>query len=139
MENLELILSLAGAGAGLIIAIATVIVKYAGSAKARKVAEQTIEICNAILPYIVQAESYVHYSGEEKKEYVMTKVNQYAIENRIAFDKQAVSAKVEELVELTKEVNARDNDKTITEPEESVDAAKAKKIITIPVEHKRGM
>ena len=137
MENLELILSLAGTCVGLIIAIATVIVKYVGSTKARKTAERTIEICNAILPYIEQAETYVHYSGEEKKEYVMTKANQYAIENGIVFNKQAVSAKVEELVELTKEVNARDNDKTITESGESVDVTKTKKVITIPVEQKR--
>lgn len=139
MENLELILSLAGICVGLIVTVATLIFKYAKSAKARKAAEQTIEICNAILPYIEQAESYVHYSGEEKKEYVMTKANQYAIENGIAFDKQAVSVKVEELVELTKEVNARDSDKTMIEVEESVDAAKAKKVITIPAEQKRGL
>ena len=139
MENLELILSLAGACVGLIVTVATLIFKYAGSAKARKAAEQTIEICNAILPYIEQAESYVHYSGEEKKEYVMTKANQYAIENGIAFNKQAVSAKVEELVELTKEVNARDSDKTMIEVEKSVDAEKAKKVITIPAEQKRGL
>ena len=107
MENLELIISLAGTCVGLIRAIATVIVKYAGNAKARKAAEQTIEICNAILPYIEQAESYVHYSGEEKKEYVMTKANRYAIENNIAFDEDAVSEKVEELITLSKEVNVR--------------------------------
>ena len=107
MENLELILSLAGACVGLIVTVATLIFKYAGSAKARKAAEQTIEICNAILPYIEQAESYVHYSGEEKKEYVMTKANRYAIENDIAFDEDAVSEKVEELITLSKEVNAK--------------------------------
>ena len=124
---------------GLVVAIATFIAKYAKSVKARKVAEQTIKICNAILPYIEQAETYVHYSGEEKKEYVMTKTNQYAIENGIPFDKHAVSEKVEELVELTKEVNARDNDKKTTESEESADATKAKKFITIPVAHKKGL
>ena len=107
MENLELILSLSGACVGLIVTVATLIFKYAGSAKARKAAEQTIEICNAILPYIEQAESYVHYSGEEKKEYVMTKANRYAIENDIAFDEDAVSEKVEELITLSKEVNAK--------------------------------
>ena len=106
MENLELILSLAGTCVGLIVAVATLVFKYAGSAKARKAAEQTIEICNAILPYIEQAETYVHYSGEEKKEYVMTKANRYAIENDIAFDADAISEKVEELIILSKEVNA---------------------------------
>ncbi len=49
----------------------------------------------------------MHYSGEEKKEYVMTKANRYAIENDIAFDEDAVSEKVEELITLSKEVNAK--------------------------------
>ena len=39
MENLELILSLAGTCVGLIVAVATLVFKYAGSAKARKAAE----------------------------------------------------------------------------------------------------
>ena len=115
MENLELILSLAGACVGLIVTVATLIFKYAGSAKARKAAEQTMEICNAILPYIEQAESYVHYSGEEKKEYVMTKANWYAIENNIAFDEDVVSEKVEELITLSKEVNAAKSEASVSE------------------------
>lgn len=115
MENLELILSLAGICVGLIVTVATLIFKYAKSAKARKAAEQTIEICNAILPYIEQAESYVHYSGEEKKEYVMTKANRYAIENDIAFDEDALSEKVEELITLSKEVNAAKSETSVSE------------------------
>ena len=106
MENLELIMSLAGVCIGLIVTVATLVAKYAKSAKARQAAEQTIKICNAIVPYIEQAEGFLHYSGEEKKEYVMTKANRYAIENNIAFDEDEISEKVEELIALSKEVNA---------------------------------
>lgn len=127
MENLELIISLASACLGLVVAVAAIIAKYARSAKARKAAEQTVEICNALMPYIKQAESYVNYSGEEKKEYVMTKANRYAIENGIKFDEDAVSNQVEELIALSKEVNA---DKS-TDTALSVDAS-ASGIITIP-------
>ena len=109
MENLELIMSLAGVCIGLIVTVATLVAKYAKSAKARQAAEQTIEICNAIVPYIEQAEGFLHYSGEEKKEYVMTKANRYAIENNIAFDAEEVSEKVEELIALSKEVNVKDS------------------------------
>lgn len=105
MEQLELILSLAGTALGLLVTAMTFIVKFCKSAKAKKIAEQTIEIANAVLPYIEEAEKFVSYSGEEKKEYVMTKANRYAIENGIAFDEEAVSAKVEELISLTKQVN----------------------------------
>ena len=35
-------------------------------------------------------ETYNNYLGKEKKEYVMTKLNQFAIENEIDFDKEKV-------------------------------------------------
>ncbi len=114
MEQLELILSLAGTALGLLVTAMTFIVKFCKSAKAKKIAEQTIEIANAVLPYIKEAEKFVSYSGEEKKEYVMTKANRYAIENGIAFDEEAVSAKVEELISLTRQVNARGDGKSET-------------------------
>lgn len=107
MEKLELILSLAGAAIGLLITTLTFVVKFCKSVKARKVAEQTIEIANAVLPYIEQAEKFINFSGEEKKEYVMTKANQYAIAKGIEFDAEAVSNKVEELIFLTKQVNIK--------------------------------
>ena len=130
MENIELIFSLIGTCIGLIITLATIIGKYVSSKKAKRLAEQTIEICNAILPYIEQAESYIAYSGQEKKEYVMTKANRYAIEKGIAFDESAISEKVEQLLELTKTVNAHEK-RVKTESSDKV-AQKDKKIIKIP-------
>lgn len=121
MENFELIVSLAGAALGLFITTATFLAKFVKNAKLKKAAEQTIEICNAILPYIEEAETFVNYSGEEKKAYVMTKVNQYAIKNGISFDKELVDNEIEEMVKLSKEVNSREKDK------QSVS-----KVITIP-------
>lgn len=126
MENLELIISLASACLGLVVAFAAVIAKYASSAKARKAAEQTIEICNALLPYMEQAESLANYSGKEKKEYVMTKANQYAIERGMKFDEAAVSAKVEEYIALSREVNAKETAKT-----DDMAAAKDQKVLTV--------
>ena len=134
MENLELRSSLASACLGWVGAVAAVIAKYASSAKARKAAEQTMDICNALLPYIEQAESFVNYSGAEKKEYVMTKANRYAIENGMAFDETAVSDKVEELIALSKEVNAKDTSKTdeVAAVSGSAEAAAARDVLTIP-------
>ena len=128
MENPELIISLASACLGLVVAVAAVIAKYASSAEARKAAEQTMDICNALLPYIEQAESFANYSGAEKKEYVMTKANRYAIENGMAFDETAVSDKVEELIALSKEVNAKE-----TTDKHEVVATTEHKFLTIPL------
>lgn len=118
MENFELIVSLASAVLGLLVTTATFLAKFVKNAKLKKIAEQTIEICNIILPYVEQAETFTNYSGEEKKEFVMTKANQYALEHGIKFDKELVSNEVEELVKLSKNVNSR----------EKVE----KKVLTIP-------
>lgn len=114
MENLELILSLASATLGLLLTTATFLAKFIKNAKLKKVAMQTIEICNTLMPFIEQAETFVNYSGAEKKEFVMTKANQYALEHNIKFNKELVSAKIEELINLSKNVNSLEkNDKKV--------------------------
>ena len=105
MQELEIILSVAGTAVCLLVTTVTFIMKFVKSTKAKKVCEQVIEIGNAVIP---------HYSGEEKKAFVMTKANQYAIDNGIEFDQQMVSDKIEELVNLTKEVNKREKDIIVT-------------------------
>ncbi len=115
MKNLEIILSLAGTAIGFIVTTLTFFLKFINNAKAKRLLESAAKIGTAVLPYIKQAEGFAHYSGAEKKEFVMTKANRFAIEQGIAFDTNLVSEKVEELVKLTKEVNKRDKDKSPTE------------------------
>lgn len=114
MKEVELILSIAGTALCFLVTAITFLAKFVKSAKAKKVCEQAIEIGNAVIPYIEEAENFLHYSGTEKKAFVMTKANQYAIDNGISFDQEAVSQKVEELVKLTKEVNKREKDIVVT-------------------------
>lgn len=109
MENLEIILSVAGTALGLLVTTITFFGKFITNSKAKKAAENIVEIADAMLPYIEEAESFVNYSGAEKKQYVMTKANQFAINKGIKFDSQAVNDKIEELVALTKKVNAKDS------------------------------
>ena len=111
MEKIEVIVSLAGTAMGLLITAITFIVKFLRSARARRLWEQLTEIGEAVIPYIEQAETFPHYSGAEKKEFVITKANQFAIEKGYAFSAKLVGEKIEELVKLTKKVNAREKDK----------------------------
>lgn len=106
-EQLPELLAIAGTIVGLITTTVTFIAKFFKSAKAKRIAEDIISIGNAVLPYIEQAEKFTSYSGAEKKEFVMTKANQFAIDNGIDFDADAMSEKIEELVALTKQVNAK--------------------------------
>lgn len=107
MENLEIIISVAGTALGLLVTTVTFLSKFIKNAKGKKVAENIIKIGNAMIPYIQEAETFLNYSGEEKKQYVMTKANQFAIDNNIPFDAEAVSDKIEELIGLTKQVNVK--------------------------------
>ena len=72
----------------------------------KKKLKNSYVLLDAVAPLMEIAETFTNYSGEEKKEYVMTKVNQFAIENGIRFDSQAVSNKIEELIGLSKNVNS---------------------------------
>ena len=105
--DLELILSLSGTILGLLITACTFIVKTVNNTKAKHIAEQAIKIGNAVLPFIKEAEKFTSYTGAEKKEYVMTKANQFAIENNIPFNADEVSDKIEELITLTRHVNKK--------------------------------
>ena len=107
MENIEIIVSIASAALGLLVTTVTFISKCVTNAKAKKAMENIVKIGNAVIPYIREAEAFAHYSGEEKKQFVMTKANRFAIDNDLEFDEQAVSDKIEELVALTKQVNKR--------------------------------
>ena len=105
MEKLSLVLSTAGTMVGIIIVMLTSICKWIKNSKAKKAAENIIKIGNFILPYIEEAEKFISFTGEEKKAYVMTKANQYAIDNGIKFDEEETSEKIDEIVSLCKVVN----------------------------------
>ena len=107
MKNLEILLSLIGTILGLAITVATFIVKSIRNKKVKKSLEQIVKIGNAVLPFIHEAEKLTGYTGAEKKAYVMTKANQFAIQNKIVFNEEQVSKKIEELINLTKQVNVR--------------------------------
>ena len=64
------------------------------------------------MPFIREAEKFTAYSGAEKKAFVMTKANQFALKNNLAFYEEQVSEKVEELVTLTKQVNIKTREKS---------------------------
>ena len=105
------VLSMIGAIIGLAITAATFILKFVKSVKAEKAAEAVIQIGNAVLPFMKEAETFTKYSGREKKEYVLIKANEFAVEHGMPFDAEQVSVKIEELIALTKTVNKRQKDK----------------------------
>lgn len=113
MANLEWIISLASAVIGLIAAVATVAVKYAKNAKVKKAAEKALEVCGVLIPFVEEAETFTHYSGAEKKAYVMTKVGQFNLRQNLVMDEEFVSEMIEEYIRLSRRVNAKSSSRLI--------------------------
>lgn len=84
----------------------TFLLKFIGTKKSKKAAENLQRVSDIIVPYIIEAETFLNYSGKEKKEYVMTKATKFAVENGIKFDEEKISELVEQFVAMTKNVNA---------------------------------
>lgn len=107
MASLEWIISLASAVIGLIAAIAAVALKCAKNAKVKRAAEKALEICGVLIPFVEEAETFTHYSGAEKKAYVMTKVGQLNLRQKVVMDDEFVSKMIEEYIRLSKRVNTK--------------------------------
>lgn len=107
IENLELFLSLAGTILSLVIACIIFIIKIIKIVKSKKQIMNSALLEEAVPQLMEIAEQFLNYSGEEKKEFVMTKINQFAIENGLKFEADIISNKIEELISLTKKVNGK--------------------------------
>ncbi|MGM9972311.1 MAG: phage holin, LLH family [Anaeroplasmataceae bacterium] len=108
--DLEYILSLAGTSLGIIITILTFIIKLSKNTKVRKKAEKLLIMTSEIMNCVKEAEKFKNYTGLEKKNYVLTKINQYSIDNNIKYDEEYVSQRIEEIIETTKTVNTNNED-----------------------------
>lgn len=108
MENIKEIITIASACLGLLATITGFMIPLVKNVKAKNKLTALNKLTTTLQSLIVDAEAFTNFTGAEKKEYVMTKANRYAMENKIPYDEQAVSDKVEEIVALSKEVNKRD-------------------------------
>lgn len=108
--DLEVILSILGTGLGIFITILTFIIKMTKNTKIRKHAERLLALTNQLSVFVEEAESFRNYTGEEKKNYVLTKMNRYSLDNKLEYDEEYISKKLEELIETTKKVNTEKKD-----------------------------
>lgn len=109
MEKLEIILSLSGTIMSFIITLIVVIIKLDKWKKNYQSLEEETRINDLVDELMSIAETFNNYLGNEKKEYVITKLNQFAIENNIDFDKEKLDERIEKLIKLSKNVNYKKN------------------------------
>lgn len=110
-EKIKIIVSLVSALVPLISIITGLIIKFAKTEQAKKLAKQLNFWTTEIGKYVVEAEKFLNYKGLEKKEYVLTKVNQACLDNKVKYDLIKVSEILEDVVKITKQVNQKEKDK----------------------------
>lgn len=107
MENIEEIATAVSTCIGILATISGLVIPLVKNVKAKNKLTALNKFASVLQNLISDAECFSNFTGEEKKEYVLTKANRYAIENKIDFDEEAISAKIEELIDLSKKVNAK--------------------------------
>lgn len=110
MNVIQQVVTVLSAALPFVTGFVTFLIKFIKNEKVKKALQQTVKITEALQPLIVNAEQFSHYTGQEKKEYVLTRANQFAIENNLQFDREKISDLIDGLVETTKKVNARNKD-----------------------------
>lgn len=110
LENIQLFLQILYVALGITITAITFVIPWIRNRKAKKILQTTVDIASQLRPYIIEAEKFTNYTGDEKLNYVMTRANQYAIVNGLKFDAEATKKEIEDLIELSKKVNKRDKD-----------------------------
>ena len=115
IDTIKEYLAIAVAVLPFVVAFLTALVKQAKSAKAAKGLKNAAKIASAIQDFVIGAEQFLNFSGAEKKQWVIGRISLYAAKNKIPLDEAFVSDKIEDIVLLTKKVNARDKDKVDAE------------------------
>lgn len=107
MDKVEALITIISTILGFVASFTGVLVACVKNIKARKYLEATSKLATALQEFVIEAESLDNFSGEEKKSYVLTKANRYAIENKLPYNEQDVGQVVENLIKVSKEVNKR--------------------------------
>lgn len=107
MENIHLILSIGATAIGFLASTVTFLYKFIKAQKGKIGHEQHLTVRKILLGLISEAEKFLHFTGAEKKEYVLQKVNEFITENNFTVDPAVISQTIDEIVAVTKTVNAK--------------------------------
>lgn len=109
METLQLVLTISALAVALLTTIITAVAKNCKNTKVAKAATNLLKVMGVVQGFVVEAEKLTQFTGSFKKEWVMTKVNEFCLQNNIAFDKDKVDELIEDVIKLSKNVNAKKN------------------------------
>ena len=94
---------------GLIISLITFIIKFIKCVKEKKRVFNLLNLSEILMPLIEEAEKFINYTKDEKKEYVMVKTLKLLQDNKKRIETNVISEEIDKLVSLTKKVNVNQN------------------------------
>lgn len=110
MEEMKLYISLIVFFLGFITSIISIVIKYTKNIKVKNNLQNMLMIIDEIIPLIIEAEEFLSYSGEEKKEYVVSRIFRKLNNCNIKIEEEKIDIIIEKLVDFTKEVNYEESD-----------------------------
>lgn len=105
--EIELIIKIICGIVTLISIICSIIAKIS-SGKWKKISTKISAITDktrVLMNFMAEAENHKNFSGEDKLQFVLSKYIQYCYANKIDYNEVETTSDVEQLVELTKEIN----------------------------------
>lgn len=109
MEDIKLYISIIVFVLGLITSIISIIIKYTKNSKTKKSLQNVLYIIEDLIPLIEEAERFTAYSGQEKKEYVISRIIRNLSKNNIEINEEQINEMIEKLVGFSKEVNYKES------------------------------
>lgn len=118
MENIKTLISICFLVLCFISSLLSLLMKNISNIKKKKNLENILNIFNEIIPLIEEAEAFIDYDGEEKKEYVISRIIKILNNKGEKIDTDMIESMIETLVSFSKEVNYSENiddDKSLEE------------------------
>lgn len=91
-----------------LITIILKVFKHSSSKKVAASADNVLKLIEKAKEFIIIAEGIINFKGTDRKEWVMTKLEKFAIDNDIKFLEEEASKIVEDLIDFSKKVNIKE-------------------------------
>ena len=108
-QTIDLIIKCTTGAVSVVLAICTIIAGIK-SGKWKKLFNKEngkVSSLSVLMSIMEEVEKFKSFSAEEKKQYVLTKFNQYCIDSGLDYDAELTDTNVETLIDFSKNVNAK--------------------------------
>lgn len=107
MENMQMVIALITSAAVFIGTVSGFVIGLVKAIKGKTLAVGKVSVAEELFRLVEEAEAMLGKSGEEKKDFVLNKINEFAVNNKLPFDKDSVSAAIDNIVAFTKKINVK--------------------------------